>query len=340
MTARPDLRLAGIALLAALALPLAAQPATAQQAKSATAAPTAAYVFQPVQPAQQAAQPLQQPKPANSYQFRPLPAPVASDRAQDDRAKGKLKDGIYALKGDYYFSYAENAWRIVTGPLRYDAGDWLNVAIVAGITGGLMALDETIRDFSQDDVRSSTGDDISDAIYYLGSTKPLFYTGVGSYALFELLDMKREKAASLMALESLILTALLTEGIKTATSRERPNESDSAYDYLGVGSPGDNSAFPSGHASNAFAVASVIAEVYGDDNPWVPWASYGLASGVALSRVNDNKHWASDVFLGSALGLFIGKMVVRYNPFLEEQGIALKPFAADGAKGVAMSMKF
>lgn len=84
----------------------------------------------------------------------------------------------------------------------------------------------------------------------------------------------------------------------------------------------------------------MIPEVYGDDNSWVPWLSYGTATGVALSRINSNKHWASDVFLGSALGLLIGEMVARYNPLLEEQGIAFKPFAADGAQGVAMSMRF
>jgi membrane-associated phospholipid phosphatase len=124
------------------------------------------------------------------------------------------------------------------------------------------------------------------------------------------------------------------------TGRERPNESDSAYDFKGPGGNGTNASFPSGHAGNAFAVASVMSEVYGDNNPWVPWLAYGVAGGVALSRINDNKHWASDAFLASALGFFIGKMVTRYNPFLEKNGVAMRPFAQDGAQGISLAVKF
>jgi membrane-associated phospholipid phosphatase len=44
--------------------------------------------------------------------------------------------------------------------------------------------------------------------------------------------------------------------------------------------------FPSGHATNAFAVASVAA---GHADGWVvPAVAYSLASGVAVSRMNDN----------------------------------------------------
>jgi len=32
---------------------------------------------------------------------------------------------------------------------------------------------------------------------------------------------------------------------------------------------------------------------------------------VALSRVYDNEHWASDVLVGSAIGFAIGHLVVR-----------------------------
>lgn len=330
------MRLVGTALLAALALSLSAQPLLAQD----TAPAGKGYVFHSIEPNAQQAQQTQQTETIGSYKFHPVRAAGTAETPAAARPSGKLSEGTYFLKGDYYASYAENAWRILTGPLRYDQDDWINVAIVAGVAGGLMALDTTIRDFAQDDVRSTTTNDISDMISKLGDTKSLALTGIGSYALFEVFDMKREKSASLLALESLTLSALVIEGLKTVTSRQRPNKSDSAFDFQGLGSFGDNTSFPSGHAGNAFAVASVISEVYGDENPWVPWVSYGLASGVALSRVNDNKHWASDVFLGSALGLFIGKMVVRYNPFLENQGIALLPFASDGAQGVELSMKF
>jgi membrane-associated phospholipid phosphatase len=36
---------------------------------------------------------------------------------------------------------------------------------------------------------------------------------------------------------------------------------------------------------------------------------YAFATGTAWSRVYDNKHWPSDVFIGAALGYAIGKTV-------------------------------
>ena len=42
---------------------------------------------------------------------------------------------------------------------------------------------------------------------------------------------------------------------------------------------------------------------------WVPVLSYTLAAGTAVSRLYDNKHWASDVVIGSALGFVTGRFM-------------------------------
>ena len=40
---------------------------------------------------------------------------------------------------------------------------------------------------------------------------------------------------------------------------------------------------------------------------------FGGATLTAVSRMYDNKHWASDVIVGAGLGTFAGLKVVRYN---------------------------
>ena len=40
---------------------------------------------------------------------------------------------------------------------------------------------------------------------------------------------------------------------------------------------------------------------------------YGGAAAVGLSRMYDNRHWASDVIMGAAIGTFAGTKVVRYH---------------------------
>jgi membrane-associated phospholipid phosphatase len=75
--------------------------------------------------------------------------------------------------------------------------------------------------------------------------------------------------------------------------------------------------FPSGHTVAAFsAAAAVTAETAGwwPKSTWVIGpAMYGGAALVGLSRMYDNRHWASDVILGAAVGTFAGIKVVRYH---------------------------
>ncbi|MCY7363437.1 MAG: phosphatase PAP2 family protein, partial [Ignavibacteria bacterium] len=67
--------------------------------------------------------------------------------------------------------------------------------------------------------------------------------------------------------------------------------------------------FPSGHTTVAFAVSAVLAERI---NTW--WARvglYSLAAATAYSRIYDNKHWLSDVVLGSIIGFGSGYFTVH-----------------------------
>ena len=47
------------------------------------------------------------------------------------------------------------------------------------------------------------------------------------------------------------------------------------------------------------------------NTPWVPFVSYGAASLVGLSRIIENKHWTTDVVVGSTLGYLCGRPVVN-----------------------------
>ena len=67
--------------------------------------------------------------------------------------------------------------------------------------------------------------------------------------------------------------------------------------------------FPSGHAIEAFAVATVFARRY-RSHRWVPWVAYGIAGTIGFSRVTLQSHFPADVFLGAALGYSISRFGV------------------------------
>lgn len=250
------------------------------------------------------------------------------------------KDGIYAIDKDYLLSYPQNAWRILSSPFNFDQEDWLIVAGVAGAAGLALVVDDDLSDFWQDDVRSDVGDDILEVVEDFGSIRYIGAASIGAYGIAEAFGQKREKAAALMTLESLVLAGALTSGIKFVTSRERPTDSDEPLDFFEREENRLNASFPSGHSTHAFSTATVLSEVYGEDNPWVPYVAYPLAAGVGLARINKNRHWLSDILVGGAIGHFVGKMVTRYNPFLEAQGITTAPTVIGETPGVAFTYAF
>lgn len=247
---------------------------------------------------------------------------------------------VHITDKDYLLSYAENGWRIATGPLRFTRRDWLNTALFVGVTGAFLLADEEINSLWQDDIRSSGTDDAADILGHFGEDTNIALGSLGAYALAEAVGAEREKTAALLTLQTFLLTAPVVGAVKYSAGRERPFEAGSAYDFEGPGAGGFDASFPSGHASYAFGAATVISDVYGEANPWVPWLSYTLATGAALARVNDNQHWASDVFAGGAIGYLIGKTVTRYSPFMARHNITARPLLKDGATGVTLSQRF
>ena len=113
------------------------------------------------------------------------------------------------------------------------------------------------------------------------------------------------------AVEASILSGFLTNVVfKTTFGRERPYQSDGATVFKPFSS---NASFPSGHATEAFTVASVIA--MRSDGWVVPTVSYTVASLVAVSRVYQQAHFPSDVLAGAVFGTAVGRFVVgRHQP--------------------------
>ncbi len=88
-----------------------------------------------------------------------------------------------------------------------------------------------------------------------------------------------------------IVSGSVTFALKLATDRERPDGSSRL-------------SFPSGHASAAFATATVFERRYGVK---IGAPAYLVATWIAASRLNENKHFLSDVVFGASIGVAAGR---------------------------------
>ncbi|HEU5182207.1 MAG TPA: phosphatase PAP2 family protein [Candidatus Polarisedimenticolia bacterium] len=145
------------------------------------------------------------------------------------------------------------------------------------------------------------------------------------------------ESASLSA-EAVLDTGLWVSVLKHLTARTRPNAGGTGQFFQYNPPPGQkNDSFPSGHASGAFAAATVFAGMYREQHRWVPWVAYGTAGLVAASRVALGRHFPTDVFVGALVGNSFGRMVLsRDQPVEKRASSGLTPFydPASGAEGV------
>ena len=136
---------------------------------------------------------------------------------------------------------------------------------------------------------------------YIGSVYVQAGTAVGLYAIGRYVmpretgQPKTNKVSHLGfdLLRALTVSQTLTQVVKYTVRRDRPT--------------GECCAFPSGHASAAFATASVFERHLGY-RAAVP--TFAIATYVAASRLHDNRHFLSDVLFGGAVGMASGWTVV------------------------------
>lgn len=116
---------------------------------------------------------------------------------------------------------------------------------------------------------------------------------------------------------SLLMTWGTVWALKLAINAERPN--------------GGSYSFPSGHTATAFAAAPVFAKHWG----WkagIP--AYVLAVGTGLGRMEERRHYLADVLFGAAIGIVMGREILRFSGEQEGDGVSISP------GGVAVTVSF
>ena len=254
------------------------------------------------------------------------------------RKQEKLRDpqNKMELDRDYFKGIFSDMVYTASSPLIWDRSDWITAGWVAGGTGMFIALDEEIHSTFKDN-RGSTTDGLAGIFEPFGNGAFTIPSLAAFYIFGHFHEDEKAKRTTLIAMESFLITGLYTTVLKASFGRHRPSTGDSSTSFDGFSI--DHNSFPSGHTSTAFAIATVFANQY-EKTPYIKPISYGLATLTGLSRINDEKHWASDVFIGAALGYFTSKTLLRLHNNKKGQHFTIYPRADSRGGGIVLSKKF
>ena len=223
---------------------------------------------------------------------------------------------------------------VITAPARWESDDWKNAGwATLAVMGTALVIDRPLRDEMR---RQKPNNSFMLHVEKFGSQ---YAAGVvGGFLLVGAVSENENtlQTGEDMLTASLIASGIITPTLKLAFGRARPR-SNQGVNYFKPFSNA-NASFPSGHTTEAFALASVISDHY--DEAWVGYASYGIAGLVGVARTYHDAHFASDVVAGAMIGTLVGKSVVSYNRERRAGKVALLPDIAPGMVGMRLSGNF
>ncbi len=128
----------------------------------------------------------------------------------------------------------------------------------------------------------------------------------GLFAVSLVTSNTRFQDAAFTSLEALVYAGGVSYAVKYAIGRERPEDTSSPYRLRPFSG---NTSFPSGHATQAFAVLTPWALYY--PHPVTYGLVVVLGGGTAFSRIARERHWFTDVVGGAALGVVTAQYLVH-----------------------------
>ncbi len=202
-----------------------------------------------------------------------------------------------------------------TKPFHMNRREWGRFGIFTLATGALLFADEPVQRQAIKFRNTNSGAlTVSKYITNTGGVYEMITLGtLGAYGY--IFKNEKVRTTTLLASQAYITGTVIETVVKYLTGRTRPSyyapgpEAEPSFRGPFTKSSA-NSSFPSGHATVAFAAATVYAMEY-KKTIWVPILAYSAATLISASRITENKHWISDVFVGAVLGYLTGRHVVN-----------------------------
>jgi hypothetical protein len=236
-----------------------------------------------------------------------------------------------------------------TAPSRWESTEWKNLGwATLAVVGTSIIADRPMRNFMCQQSKETTCDPANTpvnnsfltTVENFGQTYALGVMG-GFYLAGVITDNEKSVQVAQDLVAASLVSATVNQTLKVAVNRYRPRDNQGIDNFQGYAGLNNNSSFPSGHTTEAFTLASVIASSYEDE--WVACTVYSLAGLVGVARMYHDAHFASDVVASAFIGTWIGKSVVSHNSALHKNSknnVSVLPDVAPGYTGVRIVSNF
>jgi membrane-associated phospholipid phosphatase len=220
---------------------------------------------------------------------------------------------------------------LLSRPAHMRPRDWERLGMGVAAVGAAATVDNELQTRIQRH-RNSSSDNLANAIRPAGGVGALGAMGI-TWLVGEAGHNANLKSTAEDGLEaSLIAGGLITPALKIIVGRARPAEGLGASSFHPFS---HDYSFPSGEATEAFAVASVVSAH--THSLLLKSTVWGLAGAVGWERMDLNRHWSSDIVAGALIGAEVGHWVVARHKHAAPRrvDVMLVPTVAPGAWGVS-----
>jgi membrane-associated phospholipid phosphatase len=138
-----------------------------------------------------------------------------------------------------------------------------------------------------------------DYLQYAPMAVGLGLDAVGIYGRHHILDK------SIILATAALAELALVNGMKYSIGTLRPDGSA-------------HNSFPSGHTATVFMAAEFLRREYGHKSVWYGIGGYAVATFTGYMRIQNNRHWLSDVVAGAGIGIFSTQLAYWAYPALRK----------------------
>jgi len=242
--------------------------------------------------------------------FFAIDSPVKLDKSSPDRNNNEKETFVlYRLYSDFRYLLGKPDFYLTVGGLELVPN-----IFTSAFKHESPELTELWGSSTFADIFFESGETIGNGAFPVVASVTLW--GVGKVAGSSRL---REFSSDLFRAQ--IINGLFTMALKVSVRRTRPDGTPYSY--------------PSGHTSSVFATTGVVYKHFG--KRWgIP--AFIIATYVGLSRLQENKHYLSDVVAGGLLGSYIGLTIAKRGH--HDGQLIIYPVMNRNSRGIAISMKF